>query len=215
MGRHDLLSVSPRSWKFVVAIHGNEFHHGLNCEVKHKGGSGRNTGWEICEGACWEDLGTWGSHTTGQAPPLPSWECSSATGGHFLLGVIQHNPKHAFICLIHNTMLKGSLSITHREVTINPQVETRQCQVEQEQVDVFSALSQLEDRGFRLETRKLRRTRWRLRKGGGMEKVSHKWTRIEWPSWCIKTSCRTKVKSFSFPQPGYHGGIWGKITKSW
>ena len=32
MGRHDLLSVSPRSWKFVVAIHGNEFHHGPNCE---------------------------------------------------------------------------------------------------------------------------------------------------------------------------------------
>ena len=56
-------------------------------------------------------------------------------------------------------MLKGSLAITHREVTISPQVETRQCQVEQEQVDVFGVLSQLEDRVFRLETRKLRRTR--------------------------------------------------------
>ncbi|CAI9181607.1 unnamed protein product [Rangifer tarandus platyrhynchus] len=73
--------------------------------------------------------------------------------------VIQHNTGHAFICLIHNTMLKGSLAITPRKVTISPRVETRQCQVEQEQLDVFSAFSQLEDRGFRLGTRKLRRAR--------------------------------------------------------
>ena len=36
----------PRTWKLVVAIHGNEFHHGLDCEVSSNGGASRKTRWE-------------------------------------------------------------------------------------------------------------------------------------------------------------------------
>ena len=36
----------PRSWKLVVTLHGNEFHHGLDHEVKYKRDAGRKTGWE-------------------------------------------------------------------------------------------------------------------------------------------------------------------------
>ena len=44
---------------------------------------------------------------------------------------------------------------------------------------VFSAVSQPEDSGFRLETRKLRRATLILRKGGGMKKVPGRWPRIK------------------------------------
>jgi len=33
----------PRNWKLVEAIRGNEFHHGLNCEVSSSGGASRKT----------------------------------------------------------------------------------------------------------------------------------------------------------------------------
>ena len=36
----------PRSWKLVVAIHRNEFHHGLNREVSSNGAASRKTRWE-------------------------------------------------------------------------------------------------------------------------------------------------------------------------
>ena len=43
---HDY-SVFPQvSWKLLVAIHGNEFHHGLNCGVSSNGGASRKTRWE-------------------------------------------------------------------------------------------------------------------------------------------------------------------------
>ena len=34
------------NWKLVEAIRGNEFHHGLDCEVSSNGGASRKTRWE-------------------------------------------------------------------------------------------------------------------------------------------------------------------------
>ena len=188
MSRHDYSVFPPRGWKFVVALHGNEFHHGLNCEETPKGASARKTGWEgICEGTCWEDLCMWVSHTTGQAAPLLSWECKSVTGSHFLVGVIQHNPKQAFVCFLRITMLKpkpgyciwgGDNLSSNWNKAVPSRAKASVC---------IQCILTFEDRGSRPETRKLRRARWRLRKGHGMEKVSHMWPRIECPSRCISS----------------------------
>ena len=43
---HDYSVFRPRSWKLVAAIHGNEFHHGFDCEVSSKGGARKKTRWE-------------------------------------------------------------------------------------------------------------------------------------------------------------------------
>ena len=43
---HDYSMFPPRSWKVVVALHGNEFHHGLDSEVSSDGGANRKTRWE-------------------------------------------------------------------------------------------------------------------------------------------------------------------------
>ena len=43
---HDYLVFAPRNWKLAVAIHGNEFHHGLDSEVSSDGDASRKARWE-------------------------------------------------------------------------------------------------------------------------------------------------------------------------
>ena len=79
---------------------------------------------------------------------------------------------------------------------------------------VFSAVSQLEDSGFRLETRKLRRATWTLRKGGGMGRPT-----IKWASRCFQTTLKEEsgmilISIDTLIQPNYHEGIVGKILKT-
>ena len=103
---HDY-SVFPQvSWKLLVAIHGNEFHHGLDCEVSSNGGASRKTRWEKrFVMAHVEKTFAQEAHEP-LVKTTPSWEYLSVTGGHFLLRITQHNLKHAFICLIPITLLK-------------------------------------------------------------------------------------------------------------
>lgn len=43
---HDYSVFPTRSWKILVPIHGNKFHHDLNSEVSSNGGARRKTWWE-------------------------------------------------------------------------------------------------------------------------------------------------------------------------
>ena len=69
---HDYSVCPPRSWKLVVALHGNEFHLGLDCKISSSGSASRETRWEkIYNGTCWKEFCTWGSQTSRQPPHLP------------------------------------------------------------------------------------------------------------------------------------------------
>ena len=184
---HDY-SVFPQvSWKLLVAIHGNEFHHGLNCGVSSNGGASRKTRWEK------RFVMAHVEKTFAQEAHAPlvkdhpfmgiliSRRCSFPSWDH------PEQPE-ACIYLSHPHHLLKPKPSTPSEMTMIPRLEARQLAPSGTRANVFSAVSQPEDRGFRMETRKLRRAMWTLRKGDGMGKVSGRWSRIKWSSRCFKTT---------------------------